>query len=106
MQKRRRDYHPYIDSYMDDIRSGKILACKELKQAMDYIEDKLDNSDVIIRGDMIDKAVELIERYFEYKLLNWELFVLALIHCYYKDDTVVFDECHRLAAQTRSESCR
>ncbi len=92
MQKRRRDYHPYIDSYMDDIRSGKILACKELKQAMDYIEDKLDNSDVIIRGDMIDKAVELIERYFEYKLLNWELFVLALIHCYYKDDTVVFDE--------------
>lgn len=92
MQKRRRDYHPYIDSYMDDIRSGKILACKELKQAMDYVEDKLDNSDVIIRGDMIDKAVELIERYFEYKLLNWELFVLALIHCYYKDDTVVFDE--------------
>lgn len=92
MQKRRRDYHPFIDSYMDDIRSGKIPACRELKQAMDYIEDKLDNSDVIIRGDMIDKAVELIERYFEYKLLNWELFVLALIHCYYKDDTVVFDE--------------
>ncbi len=93
MTKRRRDYHPFIDSYMDDIRSGKIRACKEIKQAMDYVEFKLDNPDVIIRGDIIDKAVELIERYFEYKLLNWELFVLALIHCYYKsDDTVVFDE--------------
>jgi len=34
MTKRRRDYHPYIDNYMDDVRSGKIPACKELKQAM------------------------------------------------------------------------
>jgi phage terminase large subunit-like protein len=92
MQKRRRDYHPYIDSYIDGVRSGTILACKELKQAMDYVEDKLDVPNVIIKTDMIDKAVELIEKYFEYKLLNWELFVLALIHCYYKDDTVIFDE--------------
>ena len=92
MQKRRRDYHPFIDSYMDDIRSGKIPACRELKQAMDYIEEKLDNPDVFIDTEKIDKAVELIERYFEFKLLNWELFVLALVHCYYKDDTVVFDE--------------
>lgn len=92
MHKRRRDYHQYIDSYIDGVRSGKIPACKELKQAMDYIEDKLDDTDVIIRGDMINKAVELIEKYFEFKLLNWELFVLALVHCYYKDDTVVFDE--------------
>lgn len=93
MQKRRRDYHPYIDSYIDGVRSGRIPACKELKQAMDYIEEKLDNPDVIIRGDMIDKAVELIERYFEFKLLDWELFVLALVHCYYKSrDAVVFNE--------------
>jgi phage terminase large subunit-like protein len=78
---------------MDDIRSGKIPACRELKQAMDYIEEKLDNPDVFIDIEKIDKAVELIERYFEFKLLNWELFVLALIHCYYKStDMVVFDE--------------
>lgn len=93
MQKRRKDYHPYIDSYIDGVRSGSILACQELHQAMDYIEEKLDAPDVIIRGDMIDKAVELIERYFEIKLLDWELFVIALIHCYYKStDMVVFDE--------------
>lgn len=92
MQKRRKDYHPYIDSYIDGVRSGSILACQELHQAMDYIEEKLDAPDVIIRGDMIDKAVDLIERYF-YKLLDWELLVLALIHCYYKsNDMVVFDE--------------
>jgi phage terminase large subunit-like protein len=93
VKQRRRDYHPYIDSYMDNIRSGKIPASKELKQAMDYIEYKLDNPDVFIDIEKIDKAVELIERYFEFKLLNWELFILALIHCYYKaTDMVVFDE--------------
>lgn len=93
MQKRRRDYHPFIDSYIDDVRSGKIPACRELKQAMDYIEEKLDNPGVFIDTEKIDKAVELIERYFEIKLLNWQLFVIALIHCYYKSsDMVVFDE--------------
>ena len=91
--QRRKNYHPYIDNYIDGIRSGEIPACEELKQAMDYVESKLDNSDVVIRGDMIEKAVELIERYFEIRLLNWQLFVLALIHCYYSStDMVVFDE--------------
>ena len=77
---------------MDDIRSGKIPACNELKRAMDYIKFKLDDSDVIIKHEKIEKAVELIERYFEFKLLDWELFILALLHCYYKSkDMVVFD---------------
>lgn len=93
MIQRKCNYHPYIDSYMDDIRSGAIPASKDLKLAMDYIETKLNNPDVIIKTEMIDKAVELTERYFEIKLLNWELFLFALIHCYYKStDMVVFDE--------------
>ena len=90
---RRREYHPYIDSYMDAIRSGEIPASRELKLAMDYIERKLDDADVWIDCEKIDKAVDLIERYFEFKLLDWELFVIALIHCYYRpQDAVVFDE--------------
>ncbi len=90
---RRCNFHPYIDCYMDDIRSGRIPASKELLQAMDYIERKLDNPDVEIAAEKIAKAVELIERYFGFRLLDWELFVIALIHCYYKaSDMVVFDE--------------
>ena len=86
-------YHKYIDNYMKTIRSGKIPSSKEIKKAMDYIETKLDNPDVVIKTEMIDKAVELIEKYFEIKLLDWELFIIALIHAYYKsDDTIVFDE--------------
>lgn len=83
----------YIDEYISDIRSGKIPASKEIHLATDYIENKLNNSDVFIDIQKIDKAIELIERYFEMKLLNWELFILALVHCYYKSsDTVVFDD--------------
>ena len=37
MQKRKRNYHPFIDNYIDGVRSGAIPACKELKQAMDYM---------------------------------------------------------------------
>lgn len=93
MQKRKRNYYPFIDSYIDGVRSGAIPACKELIQAMDYIEFKLNNPDVIVRTDMIDKAVELIEKYFDFKLLDWELFILALVHCYYRSrDSVVFNE--------------
>ena len=88
---RRRDYHPYIDRYMDDCRSGKNIVGKDILAAMDYVEGKLNDPDVFIDTEKIDKAVELMERYFEISLFDWELFVTACIHCYYKsDDTVVF----------------
>jgi len=60
MATRRCNYHPYIDSYIDKIRSGEVPSSKELKQAMDYVEEKLDNPDVFIDHDKIEKAVELI----------------------------------------------
>lgn len=87
-----RDYHTYIDKYIDDCRSGKIIVGEDILLACDYVEYKLNDPDVFIDVEKIDKAVELIERYFEIKLLDWELFIIALIHCYYKsNDTVVFD---------------
>ena len=93
MMTRKCKFNKYIDDYMDKIRSGKIPASKEMHQAMDLVERKLSDSDVIIKHEMIDKAIELTERYFDMKLLDWELFLFALIHCYYKStDMVVFDE--------------
>jgi hypothetical protein len=49
MKKRKCNYHPFIDSYMDNIRSGKIVSSKELKLAMDYIEKKINKKIVIIK---------------------------------------------------------
>lgn len=85
-------YHPLIDSYMQTVRY-EIPASNDIILAMDYIEFKLNAPDVVIRADMIEKAIELMERYFETKLIDWELFIVALVHCYYKStDMVVFSE--------------
>lgn len=86
-------YHKYIDEYMNLIESEEIPSSKELKVAMVYIRRKLDDPDVFIDGEKIERATELIEKYFEITLFDWELFIIGLVHCYYKSsDTVVFDE--------------
>ena len=82
----------YIDDYIKNIRSGKIPASMEIHQACDYIEKKIEAPDVVIDVERIEKAKELIERYFGMPLFDWELLVLSLIHCYYTDDTLVFTE--------------
>lgn len=83
----------YIWSYYRSVSDGEIPASKELKLAMEYIESKLKDEDVFIDLEKIEKAIELIEKYFKFKLLDWELFIIALMHCYYRsNDTVVFDE--------------
>nr|DAP93529.1 MAG TPA: Large Terminase [Caudoviricetes sp.] len=64
-----------------------------MKKAEKYIREILADEDVFIDDKKIEKAKELIERYFKMPLFDWELFVLGLIHCYYKStDTVVFTE--------------
>ena len=59
---------PYIDNYVNAIRSGEILVSTEMHKATDYIQEKLSNPDVWIDLEKIEKARELIERYFEMKL--------------------------------------
>lgn len=92
MRTRRCNYHPYIDSYIDRIYSGEIIASDEIILAMGIVEDKLNDDKVFIDSEKIEKAVELTERYFEIKLFDWELFLFALIHCYYQNDTLVFNQ--------------
>jgi phage terminase large subunit-like protein len=90
---RKQNYHPYIDSYIDGCRNGEIVVGEDLLLALDVIEYKLNDPDVLIDTAKIDKAVELMERYFEISLFDWELLVTALINCFYiSNDTVVFDE--------------
>ena len=83
----------YIDDYLGRILSGEVRASKEMKQAAAYIPQKLDNPDIFIDTEKTEKAIELIERYFGYRLIDWEALIIALVHCYYRsDDTVVFSE--------------
>lgn len=83
----------YIESYLKRIEEEPDKFSAEMKKAEKYIREILADEDVFIDDKKIEKAKELIERYFKMPLFDWELFVLGLIHCYYKStDTVVFTE--------------
>lgn len=82
----------YIEDYLLKIESNELPSSKEIKQAASLIRKKLEQDDVYVDTVKTEKAIELIERYFGISLLDWELFVLALVHCYYSDDTLVFTE--------------
>lgn len=83
----------YIDEYLNNIITNKVPSSIEMKKAAEYIPQKLNDPDTFIDIEAIEKAIELIERYFEFTLLDWEKFVIALVHCFYQsNDTVVFGE--------------
>lgn len=82
----------YIDDYAASIRVGVIPASREIHKALELIERKLSAPGVIVDAEKTQRAKELIEKYFKMKLLDWEMFILALVHCYYDDDTLVFTE--------------
>ncbi len=89
------EFHPYIDDYFNKILKKEKPACKELIAELKRIKKILKGKNVIIKTDKIDRAAELIEKYFDIELFDWELFVIGLIHCY-EDvegyEAVLFDE--------------
>ncbi|MDZ5712248.1 terminase TerL endonuclease subunit [Jeotgalibacillus haloalkalitolerans] len=85
-------FHPYIDDYLNAIENGDFPANKDIKKMVKWVRFKLNRPGVVIDHEKIEKAVDLMHRYFPYKLLHWELFKIACIHCYEPDGSVVFDE--------------
>lgn len=85
-------YDPYIDKYLFDIKENRIKSNKLIKQLMIFLENKLNNSDVIIDHEIIEEAIELTEKYF-FKLLDWQKFFYAFVFgVRYKDGSLMFNE--------------
>ena len=82
----------YIDDYITALRTGQRKASKDMLLACDLVERKLSEPGVIVDTKKIERAKELMEKYFDIQLMDWELFIVALVHCYYPDDTLVFTE--------------
>ena len=80
-----------IDLYMELVESGQVLTNQDVKDAIKLAREKLSQPNVIIDHDKIEKAIEKIEEYFKHELLPWERFIIGLAHCYYDDETLVFD---------------
>lgn len=86
-------YHPYIDDYIDGVRSGKYIVSKDVKLLINLVENKLQQPNIIIDTNEITEAKEFIERYFPFKLYPAQLFVLAcMVGLFYDDDTLMFNE--------------
>lgn len=82
----------YIDDYIAALRTGQRKANKDMLLACDLVERKLSEPGVIVDTKKTERAIELMEKYFDIQLMDWEMFIVALIHCYYPDDTLVFTE--------------
>lgn len=73
-------YHPYIDEYMDMVDNDLIESCEEQKILMHFLRWKLDQPNVVIDAEAIEKSVEKPEPYFPYKLFPWQKFINAFIY--------------------------
>ncbi|WLR44472.1 terminase large subunit (plasmid) [Bacillus carboniphilus] len=85
-------YHPYIDEYMRMVEENEIRSCKEQKQLMKFLRWKLDQPNVIIDAEAIERSVNIPAPYFPYKLFAWQKFCNAFIFgVRYDDGSLVFD---------------
>lgn len=86
-------YHEYIDEWFRLVETGAVKTCKEQKQLVKFLKKELDRPDVQIRSDDIYEAVELVERYFPFKLVHFQKFFYAVVTgIYYTDGSLVFNE--------------
>ncbi|MPQ45347.1 terminase large subunit, partial [Clostridium tarantellae] len=83
-------FNKYIDEYINLIESGSVESCTNIKKCINLVKEKLSQPNVFIHNEKIETAITKIEEYFKFKLLPWEKFVIALIHCYYEDNTLVW----------------
>lgn len=84
-------YHPAIDTYMSMVENGEIESCQEQKVLMKFLRDKLKGA--VIKSDLIDKAIERMNKYFDGKLMPWQEFITAFVFGVYDtDDMIMFNE--------------
>ena len=85
-----RSYSPYIDPYIRKIKNNEVLHCKEQDQMIDNIViPVLEREDVIINNKKIEEGLSL-QKYFPYRLIEWEIFLFALIVGVFTTDGDIF----------------
>lgn len=88
-----RNYSPYIDPYIQKIKNNEVEHCIEQEQMIDNIViPMLERDDVYVDNDKIEKGLSL-QKYFPYKLIEWEVFLFALIAgVFFEDGDIVFSD--------------
>lgn len=74
-----------IQDYLGLVRSGKIEVCKDQLLLCDYVENAFENDDIYVNEKQLEEYLDM-QKYFPYKLFEWERFCFALHNCTYKSD--------------------
>lgn len=88
-----RNYSPYIDAYIKKIKENEVEHCKDQELMIDNIVvPVLERDDVVIDDGKIEKGLSL-QKYFPYRLIEWEIFLFALIAgVFFTNGDIVFND--------------
>ena len=73
-----------IQDYIDFVRSGKIRVCEEQILLIDLVENAFKTESIYVDEEQLHKYLSL-QKYFPFKLLEWEVFCFTRHNCTYKD---------------------
>ena len=88
-----RNYSQYIDPYIRKIKNNEVEHCQEQELMIDNIViPTLEREDIIVDEEKIEKGLSL-QKYFPYRLIDWEVFLFALIvGVTFLDGDIVFND--------------
>lgn len=84
--------HPFLDEYIEAVESNAINTSKEIKQMIKLVKSVLQEESIIIDHEKIDTLTGMINRYFPFKLLMWQRFLIATMFIYKEDGQLRFNE--------------
>lgn len=77
---------PEITTYLDMIEHDEEYpVCKEQKMLGKFVKNIFENENLTINHEQLSKYLGL-QKYFPYKLFEWEAFMFALHNCVYRED--------------------
>ena len=86
-------YHRDIDTYIRMVKNNEVETSQEIKDLITFVENKLQDKNVVILKEVIDIAVDNVHKHFPFKLMEWERFIFAFVTgVVYKDGSLVFNE--------------
>ena len=74
--------HPAVQEYIDLVESGAVPVCQEQKQLVAQVKRAFETEAIYLDGDQLGRYLSN-QKYFPYKLLEWEKFIFALHNCAY-----------------------
>ena len=86
-------YSKYINPYIEKILNNEVEHCKEQELMIkNIVIPVLEREDVYIDEEKIEKGLSL-QKYFPYKLIEWEVFLFALIvGVFFKNGDIFFKD--------------